>query len=65
MFGVRSWKSWRVIDPLTSMSPAVPLAEWATVIVQNWPWATLAFTPGLSEVTVNVWLCVVPAITGT
>ena len=62
--GVRSWKSWKTIVPLTSMSPA-PLEVCDTVIDQKLPWATLAFTPGLSEVTVKVWAWVVPARTGT
>ena len=64
VLGVRSSKSWKVIEPLTAMS-LLSAAVWVTLIVQNWPLAIVALIPGLSEVTVKVWEWVVPPSTGT
>ena len=48
--GVRSWKSWKVIEPVKAGSLA-PLDVWVTLIVMNWPLATVALTSGLLDVT--------------
>ena len=52
--GVRSSKSWKVNEPENdgSVEGFDGLLEvWVTLSVRNWPWATVALTSGLVDVT--------------